>query len=176
MKPNHRLVEKDQVMDPQFMEFWGNFLLNAAKSQKQLEDLTKWMKSGFTGFEELTSLFQKVYGLEQAEKESPDYLKMWAEAQENFTRSFKDYLTLLGVVSREEYLALAKKHEELKEKVASQEETIKNLRMLFSEAKNEEFQDISGRFEELAKRQGEQFQRLMDSFAQSAKKKGSPQA
>jgi hypothetical protein len=33
-------------MDRQFLEFWGNFMLNAAKSQKQLEDLTAWMKGG----------------------------------------------------------------------------------------------------------------------------------
>jgi len=152
------------------MEFWGNFLLNAAKSQKQVEDMTKWMKSGFSGFEELTSLFQKAYGLEKVEKESPDYLKMWAGAQENFTKSFKDYLALLGVVPLDEYLALLKKYEALKEKVASQEETVKHLKMLFADAKKEEFQEISGQFEELAKKQGEQFQKLMDSFAKSAKK------
>ena len=152
------------MMDRQFMEFWGNFLLNAARSQKQLEDMTEWMKGGFTGFEELTSLFQKVYGLEKVEKESPDYMKMWAGAQENFTKSFK-------VVPIDEHLALVRKYEELKEKAASQEETIKHLRMLFTESKKEEFQEFSGHFEELAKRQGEQFQKLMESFAQLAKKK-----
>jgi hypothetical protein len=161
-------------MDQKFMEFWGNFLLSAAKSQKQLEDMTKWMKSGFSGFEELTNLFQKVYGLEKVEKESPDYLKMWAGAQQNFAQSFNDYLALLGVVPREEHLALVKKYEELKEKVASQEETIKHLRMLFSEAKKEEYREISSQFEELAQKQGEQFQKLMDSFSRSAKKTASP--
>ena len=82
-------------MDRQFLEFWGNALLNAAKNQKQLEDMTKWMGSGFTGFEEITSLFRKLYGLEKVEQSSPDYLKVWAEAQENFTKSFKDFLALL---------------------------------------------------------------------------------
>jgi hypothetical protein len=170
MKPAHRLTEEDQFMDTQFMEFWGNFLLNAARSQKQLEDMTKWMKGGFTGFEELTSLFRKTYGLEKVDKESPDFLKMWAGAQENFTKSFKDYLNLLGVVPRDEYLALVKKYEELKEKAASQEETIKHLRMFFSEAKKEEYQDLTGQFDELARKQGEQFEKLMGGFAQLFKK------
>jgi hypothetical protein len=78
-------------MDRQFLEFWGNFMLNAAKSQKQLEDLTAWMKGGHKGFEELSSLFQKTYGLGKVEQESPDGLKTWAAAQENFTQSFREY-------------------------------------------------------------------------------------
>lgn len=161
-------------MDRQFMEFWGNFMLNAAKSQKQIEDMTEWMKGGFTGFQDLTSMFKKVYGLNDVEKESPDYLKMWTGAQENFTKSFKDYLAMLGVAPRDEHLALVKKYEELKEKVASQEETIRHLRMLMSESKMEEHQELAGHFEELAKKQGEQFQKLMESFGQSLKKKDKP--
>jgi len=157
-------------MDRQFLEFWGNFLLNAATSQKQLEEMTEWMKRGFTGFDELTSLFRKIYGLEKLEQSSPDYLNVWAGAQENFTKSFEDYLAMLSVVPRDEHLALVKKYEELKEKVQSQEETIGHLRMLFSEAKREEYQDIAGQFEGLVKKQGEQFQNLMDSFAQAFKK------
>jgi hypothetical protein len=162
-------------MDRQFLEFWGNFMLNAAKGQKQLEDMAQWMKGGFTGSQELTSMFKKVYGLNQVAKESPDYLKMWAGAQENFTKSFKDYLAMLGVVPRDEYLALVKKYEELKEKSASQEETIRHLRMLLSQAKmEEEHQEVANQFEELAKKQGEQFQKLMESFGQSLKKEDKP--
>jgi len=160
-------------MDRQFLEFWGEFLLNAARGKKQLEDIAKWMGSGLKGFEELTSLFRKIYGLEKTEQSSPDYLKVWTEAQANFSESFKEYLALLGVVPREEYLVLVKKYEELKERVESQEETIKHLRMLVSEAKKEEHRDLTGHFEELVKKQGEEFQKLMDSFAQILKKNDS---
>ena len=69
-KPVPRHVEKDQFMDRQFLEFWGNFLLSAAKSQKQLEDMTEWMKGGLKGFEELTSLFRKIYGLGRLSKKA----------------------------------------------------------------------------------------------------------
>ena len=161
-------------MDRQFLEFWGNFLLNAAKGQKQLEDMAKWMGSGFTGFDELTSLFRKIYGLEGVSKESSDYLKMWSGAQEDFKKSFKDYLALLGVVPRDEYMALVKKYEELKKKCESQEETVRHLRMLLSEAKIEEYQNVAGHFEELVKKQGDQFQKVMDSLSQMFQKDTSP--
>jgi len=59
-------------MDRQFLEFWGNFLLNAANGQKQLEDMTHWMKKGFSGFDELTDMFQRFYGLDGLPPDSPD--------------------------------------------------------------------------------------------------------
>ena len=48
-------------MDRHFLEFWGNFLVNAAKEQKRLEDLSNWMQQGFKfkGFDDLTEMFRK---------------------------------------------------------------------------------------------------------------------
>jgi len=154
-------------MDSQFLELWGKSFLNAAKGQKALEDMTAWMRQGFTGFEEMTALFQKTYGLDQVAKESPDYFEMWKKAQGDFKNSLTDYLTLFGVVPRDEHLTLVKKYEELKEKVASQEETIKNFQMLLSQAKTEE---VAGQLENLVQKQAEQFQKVMESFGESFKK------
>ena len=160
-------------MDRQFLEFWGNFMLNAAKSQKQLEDLMVWMKGGLKGFDELSVLFQRMYGLGKVEQESPEGMKTWVAAQETFSQSYKEYLAILGVVPREEHLALVAKCEELKEKVASQEETIKNLRLLLSQANQEGYRDMVDHLEGLARKQSDQFQELMESFSQSLKKKES---
>ena len=154
-------------MDSQFIEFWGKCFLNAAKGQKALEDMAAWMRQGFTGFEEMTALFQKTYGLDQVAKESPDYFEMWKKAQEDFKNCFTDYLTLLGGVPRDEHMAMVKECEELKEKVASQEETIKHLQMLLSQAKTEE---VAGQLENLVQKQAEQFQKIMESFGESFKK------
>ena len=154
-------------MDSQFLEFWGKSFLNAAKGQKALEDMAAWMRQGFTGFEEMTALFQKTYGLDQVAKESPDYFEMWKKAQEDFKNSFTDYLTLFGGVPRDEHMALVKKYEELKEKAASQEETIKHLQMLLSHAKTEE---VAGQLENLVQKQAEQFKKIMESFGGSFKK------
>lgn len=153
-------------MDKQFLEFWGNFMLNAAKGQEQVEMLNRWMKSGFGGgFEELTALFKKAYGLESSSEKTPEYFDSWKKASENLLNSFKESLGLMGVVSKEEHLNLVRKYELLKEKAESQEETIRHLRMLLGE-KDIEQKEISGKFQELAKTQTEEFQELMKSFSQ----------
>ncbi len=43
-------------MNRHFLEFWGRAFLQAAKSQKQLEDLASWFHRGFLGFQDYTQL------------------------------------------------------------------------------------------------------------------------
>ena len=157
-------------MDTHFLEFWGNFLINAAKGQKQLEDMSKWMQQGFEGFDELTAMFTKFYGLEHMGKDSPDYMAKWKKASEDFIKSFKEYLSLMGVVPKEEHLALVKKYEELKEKVASQEETIKHLRMLLGEKMAGTQGDVVKGFQEIIEKQSKEFQETMETFDRFFKK------
>ena len=151
-------------MDKHFLEFWGNFMLNAARSQKHLEELTEWVHKGFTGFEDFSSLFRKIYGLEETSAGSADSVSTWKKAQEDFMKSMKDYLNLLGVVPLEEHMALVRKYEDLKEKVASQEETIRHLKMLLSESQGLNAAQVTQHFDELIKKQSDQFQNLMDGF------------
>ncbi len=150
-------------MDRHFLEFWGNFLLLVAKGQKQLEDMGKWSRGFFGG--DLTALFGKSYGINHLDKDSPDYLKMWEKAHEDFRDSFREYLGLLGMVPREEYAELARKYEELKEKVAEKEETIKQLRMLLSE-KGLDFGAVTSEFQKLMDKQSDQFQKLIQSLGE----------
>jgi uncharacterized coiled-coil protein SlyX len=160
-------------MNRHFLEFWGKALLEAAKSQKQLEDLSRWFQRGFLGFQDYTQLFKASYGLDEVAEEGPDYLAMWKKAEEDFRKSFKDYLNLLGVVPREEYAALARQYEELKEKVAEQEDTIKHLRKLADE-KGMGMEAATLEFQKLIKKQGEQFQKLVQDLAESTKPEGTP--
>ncbi len=155
-------------MDKHFLEFWGHFLLNAAKGQRQMEEMAAWMRRGFAGFEGLAALFQKAYGLDNLEKESPDYLQQWEKAQEEFKASFKDYLALMGVVPLEEYTALAKKCAELEKKLAEREQAIKHLQLLLEG--REGYETLTKGFQELAEKQGEQFQELLQSFGELFKK------
>jgi hypothetical protein len=153
-------------MDRHFLEFWGKALLDAAKSQKQLEDLTKWFQRGFLGFQDYTPLFKATYGLDEKAESSPDYLTLWKKAEEDFRESFKEYLNILGMVPREEYAALARSYEELKEKMAEREETIKHLRMLLEE-KGMGLEASTLEFQRLIKKQGEQFQKLIQDLGES---------
>lgn len=162
-------------MDKHFLEFWGNFMLNAAKSQKRVEEMSDWMRRGFTGFEEMASLFRKIYGLDRIAENSSDYLNMWKSAEAEFLNSFKEYMSLMGVVPKDEHLELIRKYEELKEKVASQEETIRHLRILLQEGKGKDYTEVTKQFENLVKDQANQFSTLMNGFGQMFKKDTPPE-
>ena len=151
-------------MDKSFLEFWGNFLINTAKEQKRMEDLAKWMQQGFKGFDDFTEMFKKFYGLEHMEKDTPAYMDTWEKASENFLNSYKDYLNSMGMVSKDEHLTLIKKYEELKEKAASQEETINHLRLLLEEKKTESQEELVQGFQDLIEKQSKKFQETMETF------------
>ena len=153
-------------MNRHFLEFWGKALLEAAKSQKQLEDLAKWLPRGFLGLQDFTKLFRNSYGLNEVAEDSPDYLAMWKKAETDFRESFKDYLNLLGGVPREEYAALARKNEELQAKIAEQAEIIEHLRKLADE-KGLGLEATTVEFQRLIKKQGEQFQQFLQGLGES---------
>lgn len=155
-------------MHRHFLEFWGKALLKAAESQKQWEDLARWCQRGFLGFQDYTQLFRAAYGMEEMAEDTPDYLALWKKAEGDFRESFKEYLNLLGVVPREEYAALARRYEELKEKVAEQEETLKYLRLLADE-KGMGLEATTLEFQQLIKKQGEQFQKFIQGLGESVK-------
>ena len=159
-------------MDRHFLEFWGNFLINAAKGQKQMEDVAKWMTQGLKGFEDLTAMFRKFYGLDRLSERAPDYAKTWEKAAKDFQKSFNDYLDLFGVVPKQEHLELTKKYETLKKKVADLEETIKHLRMLMGN-KGADLGEIVKGYQDLVKKQADQFQRLMEGLGDSLGKETS---
>jgi hypothetical protein len=157
-------------VEKNFLEFWGNFLINTAKEQKRMEDLSKWVQQGFKGFDEFTAMFNKFYGLEQMEKDTPAYMDTWEKASENFLNSFKNYLNLMGMVSKDEHLTLIKKYEELKEKAAAQEKTIKHLRLLLEEKKTKSQEELVQGFHDLIEKQSNQFQKTMETFGSLFKK------
>lgn len=159
-------------MDRHFLEFWGNFLTNAAKGQKQIEDMAKWINQGLKGFDDLTAMFKRFYGLDRLSEGSPDFQETWKKAQKDFQNSFQDYLDLFGFVPKQEHLALVKKYEALKEKVATQEEKIKHLRMLLKD-KGTDQGEMARDFQDLIKKQTEQFQEFMKGISRSFEE-GSP--
>ena len=154
-------------MDRQFLEFWGNYLLAAAKGQKQLEDLNQWICQGFRGVEELTAMFGKFYGLERPPEEDPDSGAAWKNAAADFRKSFDAYLNLMGVVPRDEYQALEKKYAALQKKVDEQKDTINNLRELLAE-KGTYQGETAKVFQNLVKKQGDAFEKLMNNLATGA--------
>jgi hypothetical protein len=152
-------------MDKKFLEFWGTFLLNAAKGQEQLEDMTQWFREGFKGVEQQMSLFRQCYGLDREPESSPNYMEMWSKAASDFQNSYKELLGLMALVPKEEYLTLAERYEALQEKLASQDETIRHLKMKSTSGDIDQGAVVKG-FETLMKNQSDQFQKVMKSFGQ----------
>jgi hypothetical protein len=146
-------------MDENFLEFWGNFLLSAARKKKQVDDMSTWMQKGLSNFEDFAGMFRKFYGLDQLSEPGTGYKRMTEKAMYDFQKSVKSYMGSMEFVPKREHLDLVEKYEKLKEKCADQEETIKHLRMLLNAKGIEQIQDIM-------KGQGELFQKMVKGFVQ----------
>ena len=150
-------------MDRQFLEFWGNYLLSVARGQKQLEDVTRWMRGGFSGAEELTAMFKKYYGLEEQSQDGPESSAAWEGAAADFKKSFGDYFSIMGWVSKDEYRILEEENQVLKQKIQAQEESISRLRDLLKTPGIDPGQALDV-LQDLINTQNAEFQKLMKKF------------
>ena len=151
-------------MNKDFLEFWGNILLNAAKGQKQLEEISRWMSAGFNGEDEFTGQFKKFYGLDQISENDPDYLALWERSVNDFKNALVQYLALFDVVPKEKYEEVVRERDELKAKVESLESRIKALEALTGE-KGLEYSRAAGEFQKMIEKQTKEFQKMLKSFA-----------
>ena len=104
-------------MNRYFDEFWKNQFINVDKGQKQMEDMTKLIMQGLSGFEEVPEMFGKFYSMDFWSKETQEYVKTWEMTTEDFQKFFKYYLDLMGLVPKDEYLKLANKYNNMDESV-----------------------------------------------------------
>jgi hypothetical protein len=154
-------------MDRQFLEFWGNLLLQTARGQKQLEDVRDWWRQGLNGFQELNILLGKVYGLEPPKPGAQEEEKVWEEAIRSFQKSFQDYVALFGYVPRPDYDRLSDQYQALQEKSERQEETIRHLQSLLV-AQTLDPEGLAQSFQDLIQKQTGQFQQLMSEMGSGA--------
>jgi len=152
-------------MDRQFLEFWGNYLLSVARGQKQLEDVSRWMRGGFSGVEELTALFKKYYGLEEKSQDRPESSAAWERAAEDFKKSFRDYFCIMGWVSKDEYQNLEQENQALKQKIEAQEQTISRLRDLIKNPGIDPNKSLDV-LQDLINKQSAEFQKLVKKFSE----------
>lgn len=160
-------------MDEKFLEFWGNFLISAAREKKRADDIAGIMQKSINGFSEMFTaglsemgpMFRKFYGIDKLSEKSDDYSALTKKAVDDFQKSFRDYLSMMGVFPREDYLELVEKYEKLKEKCADQEETIRHLRMLLN-AKTGEQNEAVRSLQDIAKDQSDLFHKMLKDFSQ----------
>ena len=147
-------------MDKNFLMFWEQIFSNYIKKQEQMEEVASWIRQGFKGFDDITKLFQKAYGLDRLSESTADYLKMWDHSIQDFQKSFSDYLSVLGVVPKQEYMRLVGKYEEMKKQLADRDETIAHMKLLL-DSKNLDQEQIQLGYQELIKKQTGEFQELL---------------
>ena len=157
-------------MDKNLMEFWGNFLIGAAKGQRQWDELTASMKRGLPGLDQFSGIFKPDKGVNKFAEQSAAYLEAWQKAASAMQTAYTDYLKLLGVVPERDYRELARKCEKLKDQLRQQQETIRNLNELLG-VRHHLATEATGDFQELIRRQTRQFQDLMDQFTPPKDKK-----
>lgn len=169
-------------MDKKFLNFWGNAFLNMARSQEQMEAMTKWMGAGMppggADFSNWIDLFSKTYGLAYAPRSQPPDTgdadeahadtEAWQRSIRNFQSSLRQYFDMLGVVPKSEHVELIKKYEALKEKVDDMQETIRHLRMQTGTPETDggdtpESEAVVKDFQRMISQQTRQFQELMNA-------------
>lgn len=157
-------------MDPNFFEFWGQSFLNISKGQRQIDEFRQWLRQGLGGADSLSVLFRQIYGLDSVEKGGDEYLKLCEKATQSFQQSFRDYLRLFDVAPREEFEALKRECEALKQKISDQEQTIGQLRNVLGE-KGLESDETVRDLQNLLKKQTDQFQEMLQVAGQAFQKK-----
>jgi len=151
-------------MDKNFLEFWGNLLISIAQGQKQMEDMTRWLKQDVTGLDSLMAPFKKVYGLEQVSPSTGKYDELWNKQLKSFQDSFQEYLKLLDVVPRREYQKVQEENQALKKQILEMEKAIKDLRVLVAAKVGSSASEAVKGFQDLVFSQMDKFQEMMRSF------------
>ena len=82
--------------------------MDADKEKKPMENMANWADYGVGGYEDLTAMFRKLYGLDWMPevKDMPNYFDTWTLTMKDYAKPFHDYLGLIGLVSKDGYLAL----------------------------------------------------------------------
>ncbi|MGC9324759.1 MAG: hypothetical protein ACP5G0_08455 [Desulfomonilia bacterium] len=150
-------------MDKEFMEFWGNFFLSAAKGQQQFEDMVKWLHGNFSGMQEVTELFARLYGIDAFLKNTPEYVKFWNAAMIDFQESFREFASMMDLVPKTDLAKANKENEDLKVQIRDLEKTIKQMQALLETKMSHEEMGLKG-FQDLMKDQTRQFQEMMGSI------------
>ena len=162
----------DILMDRNFFEFWGRMFLGVAEGQKRTEDMEQLFRQGLKGYESVLALFREVYKLNPPAASATNDRELWEKTLGNFQSSFRQIMTLWGMVPKEDYESLRDKCETLERKIVEQEQMIGHLKMLLGERQDNAVATTQ-ELQTLLTAQQEEFQTLMNAmgaFFQESKK------
>jgi phage tail tape-measure protein len=157
-------------VDSQFYEFWGRFFMNVARGQKQVEEMSAWIKKGYAGADDLARLFRQCYGLNAADTGNAQDPQAWKEATAQFQKTFNQFAAQWGWVPQADHQQALEKCAVLEKQVASQQSTIRELRDLLDQ-KGLGYSQLLQHMQGSLKDQSDQFQALMESIGNAFKNK-----
>lgn len=126
-------------MDFDLFRFWSDSFSNAARAEKQMGDAFGLAREGFSSFRDFNLFWQKMM---------------------YFPPPLAGLFSAFGLVPMQEHLSLVRRYEEVKERVAAHEETIKHLRLLLN-SKGCEREGLQTGIQDLVKIQMDAFFALM---------------
>jgi len=140
--------------------------------QKQTEMIDSMLNVG--GFEEMSKMFGQ-FNFNESKSNDSDALKTLEGVSTLLRKMFNQYLEMMGVVSKQDYLELLAKYEVLKNKLSNQTNVMQDLGV-FKNGNAVNIGDVAETFETLITKQNEQFQGLMEMsnnyFSEIAKASG----
>ena len=183
-------------MDKQLLEFWGQIFLAAAKNQKifedamscfapegqknkqQSQDMEQWLKTWMNGYQAWRSFLSTMYGVDPYAQQQSHASQQWGtqELSALVTQNWKEMISLMGAVPRQDHDAVVQENHELKKRLELQEERIQQLQDMLQQKGLFDFQQMTESFQDVLKDQSDQFQDLMQAIQTSWKKKGDSSA
>ncbi|MEW5908832.1 MAG: hypothetical protein AB1659_03440 [Thermodesulfobacteriota bacterium] len=151
-------------MDSHFLEFLGNLLISGAKGMETLKPFAQWMNQGMKGVETISTLFQKCYGIKEPQPDPSDESNRWEASIKEFTASYREFLTLLGVVPIPIHLELQKKCRAQEKTILEQKELISDLKQKLYEKESTDSKTDSKTFSDLMENQSDQFQKMIETL------------
>ncbi len=160
-------------IDADLLEFWGNLLLNAAKSQRAGQAAADWMQQGFSAMGELSEQFQRAYGFTPPTNDTRTETEddnAWQQAMERYQHAFLQFLKLLDVVPRSTHQALEKRYDKLQTEMMACKATVARLAAQLNKGRGENDQAaFTAEFAQLVDKQARQFTQLLESYREMVK-------
>jgi hypothetical protein len=150
-------------VDSQFLKFWGELLLQAAKGKRLMEAMPLWLQSGTPPSDEVAALFRQCYGLPSSVAAGDD---QWQNAMTAFKAALQTYAPLWGWVPLDRYTALKRENERLETTVAEQTQLIQQLESLLKD-RGMGPMTMLDRFQTVIDDQSQAFEKLMQALASS---------
>ena len=158
-------------MHSRFMEFFGNYLIQAAKWQKLVEERSSPDATpDVMDLAELGKLFQQAFGIDgPTEPAFAEFSRIWQQTVEAFQSVFCPYGKMWGWIPQAEYQALQDKCDSQEKAIQKKDEIISQLRSLLDEKGLGQIALLQ-RYQSLIQDQSDEFQTFMKSFGDAVLK------